>query len=72
MRSVQKGGRVILEQQFMNGELRMRTYDEIRLDARVFFLHRSLNIVSPYSYYFKFPVSSKITGVGPDEPVRKP
>ncbi len=70
--SVQKGGSVILEQQFLNEEVWMPTYVEIQLDARVFFLHRTLNVVSYYSEYHKFRVDSKITGVGQEPPPPKP
>jgi hypothetical protein len=70
--SVQKGGSVILEQQFLNEEVWMPTYVEIQFDARVFFLHRTLNVVSYYGDYHKFRVDSKIMGVGQDQPAPKP
>lgn len=70
--SVQKGGSVIFEQQFLNEEVWMPTYVEIQLDARVFFLQRTLNIVSYYSDYRKFRVDSKIMGVGQEPPAAKP
>jgi hypothetical protein len=50
----------------------MPTYVEIQLDARVFFLQRTLNVVSYYSDYHKFRVDSKIMGVGQEPPAPKP
>jgi hypothetical protein len=70
--SVQKGGTVILEQRFVNEELWMPTYAKVQLDARLFFLHRTINVVSDYSDYRKFRVDSKIMGVGQEPPAPKP
>jgi len=63
--SVQKGGNVVLEQRFVNNEIWMPSYDEVHLNARVFFLHKSINGTSTYSDYRKFRVDSKITGGSP-------
>jgi hypothetical protein len=60
--SVQKGGNVVLEQRFVNDEIWMPSYGEIHLNARLLFLHKSLNGTSRYSDYRKFRVDSKITG----------
>ena len=60
--SVQKGGNVVLEQRFVNDEIWMPSYDEVHLNAHVFFLHKSINGTSTYSDYRKFRVDSKITG----------
>jgi hypothetical protein len=60
--SVQKGGNVVLEQRFVNDEVWMPSYVEIHLNARVLFLHKSINGTSTYSDYRKFRVDSKITG----------
>jgi hypothetical protein len=60
--SVQKGGNVVLEQRFVNGEVWMPSYVEIHLDAHVFFIHKSINGISTYSDYRKFRVDAKITG----------
>jgi hypothetical protein len=59
--SVQKGGNVVLEQRFVNGEVWMPSYVEIHLDAHVFFIHKSINGISTYSDYRKFRVDAKIT-----------
>jgi hypothetical protein len=66
--SVQKGGNVVLEQRFVNNEIWMPSYDEVHLNARVFFLHKSINGSSTYSDYRKFRVDSKITGSAPSVP----
>jgi hypothetical protein len=70
--SVQKGGTIILEQQYLNEELWMPTYAEIQLDARVFFLHRSFNVVSHYGNYRKFRVNSTIKGIAQEQPAPRP
>jgi hypothetical protein len=70
--SIQKGGSVIIEQRFVNEEVWMPTYVEIQLAARVFFLHRTLNVVSSFSDYRKFRVDSKIMGVGQELPAPEP
>jgi hypothetical protein len=59
--SVQKGGNVVLEQRFVNNEIWMPSYDEVHLNAHVFFLHKSINGTSTYSDYRKFRVDSRIT-----------
>lgn len=63
--SVQKGGNVVLEQRFVNGEVWMPSYDEFHLNARVLFLHKSYNGISTYSDYRKFHVDSKIISAMP-------
>ena len=70
--SVQKGGNVVLEQRFVNDEVWMPSYIEIHLDARVFFLHKSINGISTYSDYRKFRVDTKITGGAAGIPAPKP
>ncbi len=61
--SLQKGGNVVLEQRFVNNELWMPSYMELHLDAHVFFIPKSMNVVSTYSDYRKFRVNSKVTVV---------
>lgn len=60
--AVQKGGRVVLEQRFVNGEVWMPSYAEFHLDARILFVHKSWNGTSTYSDYRKFHVETKIIG----------
>lgn len=62
--SVQKGGNVVIEQQFVNGEVWLPSYEEVHLNAHVLFLHKSINGISRYSDYRKFRVDTKITGGG--------
>ena len=45
----------------MNDEVWMPSYVEVHLDARLLFLHKSLNGTSTYSDYRKFRVNSKIS-----------
>jgi len=59
--SVHKGGNVVLEQRFVNNEVWLPSYGEIHLNARLLFLHKSLNGTSTYSDYRKFRVNSKIS-----------
>jgi hypothetical protein len=59
--SVHKGGNVVLEQRFVNDEVWMPSYGEVHLNARLLFLHKSLNGTSTYSDYRKFRVDSKIS-----------
>jgi len=59
--SVQKGGNVVIEQRFVNGEVWLPFYVEIHLDAHVLFLHKAINGTSTYSNYRKFRVDTKIT-----------
>ena len=63
--SVQKGGNVVIEQRFVNGEVWLPFYVEIHLDAHVLFLHKAINGTSTYSNYRKFRVDTKITS-GPE------
>ncbi len=63
--SVQKGGNVVIEQRFVNGEVWLPFYVEIHLDAHVLFLHKAINGTSTYSNYRKFRVNTKITS-GPE------
>ncbi|MGA3323476.1 MAG: hypothetical protein ABSF45_03330 [Terriglobia bacterium] len=65
--SVQKGGNVVLEQRFVNDEVWMPSYVELHLDARVFFIHKSINVISTCSDYRKFRVDAKITGGGEEQ-----
>ena len=58
--AVQKGGNVVLEQRFVNDEVWLPSYIEVHLDARLFFIHKSLNGNSTYSDYRKFHVDTKI------------
>jgi hypothetical protein len=58
--SVQKGGNVVLEQQFVNNEVWMPSFAEFHLNARVLLLHKSLNGTSTSTDYRKFRVDSKI------------
>jgi hypothetical protein len=60
--SVRKGGNVVIEQQFVNGEVWLPSYVEVHLDAHVLFLHKAINGTSTYSNYRKFRVATKITG----------
>ena len=69
--SVQRGGNLILEQRFVNGEIWMMSRGEIHLDARVLFRHKSINGTSTYSDYRKFRVDSKITGETEEVPGSK-
>ncbi|HXW16585.1 MAG TPA: hypothetical protein VEN79_18900 [Terriglobia bacterium] len=61
--AVRKGGNVVFEQRFVNNEVWMLSSGEVHLNARLLFLHKSLNGTSTYSDYRKFRVESKITGV---------
>jgi hypothetical protein len=70
--AVEKGGNVVLEQRFLNGEIWMPSYSEVHINERVFFLHRPLNIVSTYSDYRKFRVSSRNAHLEePPPPIRE-
>lgn len=70
--SVQKGGNVVLEQRFVNGEVWLPSYVAVHLDAHVFFLHKSINGTSTYSDYRKFRVDTKISGDVSGVPAAKP
>lgn len=59
--ALQKGGNIVLEQRFVNDEVWMPSYIEIHLDARLLFIHKSINSISTYDNYRKFRVDSKIT-----------
>jgi len=63
--SVEKGGNAVLEQRFVNDEVWMPSYIEVHLNARLFFVHKPVNIISTYTDYRKFRVDSKITGAAP-------
>jgi hypothetical protein len=63
--SVEKGGNVVLEQRFVNDEVWMPSYIEVHLNARLFFVHKPVNVTSAYTDYRKFRVNSKITGAAP-------
>jgi hypothetical protein len=43
----------------------MPSYAEVHLNARLFFIHKSINGIVTYSDYRKFRVDSKITGSEP-------
>ena len=62
--SVQKGGKVVFEQHFVNDEVWLPSEAEIHLDARVFLLRKRVDVVSTYSDYRKFRVGSKILSPG--------
>jgi hypothetical protein len=70
--AVEKGGNVVLEQRYVNDEVWMPSYVEVHLNARVFFLHRSINFISAYSDYRKFRVNSQISGGATPVPAPKP
>ena len=70
--SVQKGGNVILEQRFVNGEVWLPSYAEFHLNARLLLIHKSFNGTATYSDYRKFHVESKITGTAPVTPSTPP
>jgi hypothetical protein len=70
--SVQKGGNVVFEQRFVNDEIWMPSYGEIHLDARVLFVHKSVNVASTYNDYRKFRVDSKLSSGTQPTPVQKP
>lgn len=58
--AVKKGGNVVLEQRFVNDEVWLPSYIEVHLDARLFFIHKSINGNATYSDYRKFHVDTKI------------
>lgn len=70
--AVQKGGNVVLEQQFVNGEVWMPSYAEVHLSAHVLFLHKSINGTSTYTDYRKFRVDSKINASPPSPTLPNP
>jgi len=70
--SVQKGGNVVLEQRFVNGEVWMPSFIEIHLNAHLFLIHKAINGTATYSDYRKFHVESKITGTAPATPPTPP
>jgi hypothetical protein len=61
--SLEKGGNVVLEQRFLNGEVWMPSYSEVHINERVFFIPRPINEISTYSDYRKFHATSHIAGV---------
>jgi len=70
--AVQKGGNVVLEQRFVNGEVWMPSHGEIHLGARVLFIHKSIDGNFTFSDYRKFRVDSKILGGAPAVPAPSP
>ncbi len=61
--SLEKGGNVVLEQRYLNGEVWMPSYDEVHINERIFFMRRPINAISTYSDYRKFHVTSHIASV---------
>jgi hypothetical protein len=61
--SLEKGGNVVLEQRFLNGEVWMPSYSEVHINERVFFIPRPINEISTYSDYRKFHATSHIASV---------
>ncbi len=62
--SLERGGNVIFEQRYLNGEVWMPSYSEVHINERVFFLPRPVNYISSYTDYRKFRVTSHIASLG--------
>lgn len=70
--SLQKGGNVVLEYKFVNGEVWMPSYAEFHLGGRLLFIHKSVNGTFAYSDYRKFRVDTKVLDSVPAKPPANP